>query len=114
MLLFGPSVGRKLYGISSTRYSPGFWQTSLVIVIILLDQSVQDSAAGKDVCTASAVRMGALCGDYDLRVSDVADFRATPACAMTLSTAVPRPNAYIEFPADGVPKSGMGLTFAHV
>jgi hypothetical protein len=58
MLLFGLLVGRKLYGIGPTRYSPGFWLNSLVTMIILLGQSVQDSAAGKDVYTAFAVRMG--------------------------------------------------------
>jgi hypothetical protein len=58
MLLFGLLVGRKLYRISPTRYSPGFWLNSLVTMIILLGQSVQDSVAGKDVYTAFAVRMG--------------------------------------------------------
>ena len=58
MLLFGLLVGRRMYGISPTRYSPGFWLNSLVTMIILLGQSVQDSAAGKDVYTAFAVRMG--------------------------------------------------------
>ncbi|CAB3761923.1 DUF2955 domain-containing protein [Paraburkholderia humisilvae] len=58
MVLFGLLVGRKLYRISPTRYSPGFWLNGLVTLIILLGQSVQDSAAGKDVYTAFAVRMG--------------------------------------------------------
>ncbi|CAB3754634.1 DUF2955 domain-containing protein [Paraburkholderia solisilvae] len=58
MLLFGLLVGRKLYGISPTRYPPGFWLNSLVTMIILLGQSVQDSVAGKDVYSAFAVRMG--------------------------------------------------------
>lgn len=58
MLLFGLLVGRKLYGIDPTRYSPGFWLNSLVTMIILLGQSVQDSVMGKDVYTAFAVRMG--------------------------------------------------------
>jgi hypothetical protein len=58
MLLCGLLVGRKLHGLSPTRYSPGFWLNSLVTMIILLGQSVQDSAAGKDVYTAFAVRMG--------------------------------------------------------
>lgn len=58
MLLFGLLVGRKLYGIDPTRYSTGFWLNSLITMIILLGQSVQDSAAGKDVYTAFAVRMG--------------------------------------------------------
>ncbi|MBN3760573.1 DUF2955 domain-containing protein [Burkholderia sp. Ac-20365] len=58
MLLFGLLVGRKLYRVSPTRYSPGFWLNGLVTMIILLGQSVQDSVAGKDVYTAFAVRMG--------------------------------------------------------
>ncbi|MFX1675535.1 DUF2955 domain-containing protein [Paraburkholderia sp. A2WS-5] len=58
MALFGLLVGRKLYRLSPTRYSPGFWLNSFVTMIILLGQSVQDSVAGKDVYTAFAVRMG--------------------------------------------------------
>jgi len=58
MLLCGLLVGRKLEGLSPTRYSPGFWLNGFVTMIILLGQSVQDSIAGKDVYTAFAVRMG--------------------------------------------------------
>ncbi|MEI5998613.1 DUF2955 domain-containing protein [Paraburkholderia bengalensis] len=58
MLLFGLLVGRKIYGLSRTRYPAGFWLNSLVTMIILLGQSVQDSVAGKDVYTAFAIRMG--------------------------------------------------------
>lgn len=58
MLLFGLVLARKLYGLSPTRLSPGFWLNTLITLIILLGQSVQDSAAGKDVYTAFAVRMG--------------------------------------------------------
>jgi hypothetical protein len=58
MLLFGLLIGRRLYGLDPTRQSPGFWLNSLVTMIILLGQSVQDSAAGKDVDTAFAVRIG--------------------------------------------------------
>jgi Protein of unknown function (DUF2955) len=58
MLLFALLVARKLYSLSPTRYTPSFWLNSLVTLIILLGQSVQDSAAGKDVYTAFAVRMG--------------------------------------------------------
>jgi hypothetical protein len=57
MLLFGLLLARKLYALSPTRQTPGFWLNSLVTMIILLGQSVQDSAAGKDVYTAFAVRM---------------------------------------------------------
>jgi hypothetical protein len=58
MLLFGLVLARKLYALSPTGLSPGFWLNSLITMIILLGQSVQDSAAGKDVYTAFAVRMG--------------------------------------------------------
>lgn len=58
MLLFGLWAGRKLYGLSAGRYPPGFWLNTLVTLIILLGQSVEDSMVGKDVFTAFAVRMG--------------------------------------------------------
>jgi len=58
MLLFGLLVARELYATSPKRYRPGFWLNSLVTMIILLGQSVQDSVAGKDVQSAFAVRMG--------------------------------------------------------
>ncbi|EJM97155.1 putative membrane protein [Pseudomonas sp. GM74] len=58
MLLFGLLVARKLYGLARTRQPPSFWLNSLATLIILLGQSVQDSAAGKDVYTAFAIRMG--------------------------------------------------------
>lgn len=57
-LLFALVVARKLYALNPTRLSPGFWLNSLITLIILLGQSVQDSAAGKDVYTAFMVRMG--------------------------------------------------------
>ncbi|MCW2271569.1 DUF2955 domain-containing protein [Pseudomonas sp. JUb96] len=58
MLLFGLVLARKLYGLSPGNFKPGFWLNSLTTMIILLGQSVQDSAAGKDVYTAFAIRMG--------------------------------------------------------
>ncbi|RTZ47473.1 DUF2955 domain-containing protein [Candidimonas sp. SYP-B2681] len=58
MLLFGLLCARKLYRLSPTRHPPSFWLNTLVTLIILLGQSVQDSVAGKDVYTAFAVRMG--------------------------------------------------------
>jgi hypothetical protein len=50
-------VARKLYVLSPTRFSPGLWLNALITMIILLGQSVQDAAAGKDVYTAFFVRM---------------------------------------------------------
>ena len=58
MLLFGLLVARRLYRLVPSRGTPGFWLNSLVTLVILLGQSVQDSAAGKDVYTAFIVRMG--------------------------------------------------------
>ena len=58
MLLFGLLVARKLYRLHPTQLAPGFWLNTLITMIILLGQSVEDSAAGKDVYTAFAVRMG--------------------------------------------------------
>jgi hypothetical protein len=57
MLLFGLWAGRKLYGLSPGRYPPSFWLNTLVTLIILLGQSVEDSMLGKDVYRAFAVRM---------------------------------------------------------
>lgn len=58
MLLFGLLVARKLYRLHPTQLTPGFWLNTLITMIILLGQSVEDSAAGKDVYSAFAVRMG--------------------------------------------------------
>lgn len=58
MLLFGLFVARKLYRLHPTQLTPGFWLNTLITMIILLGQSVEDSAVGKDVYTAFAVRMG--------------------------------------------------------
>lgn len=58
MLLFGLLIARKLYALSPSRQSPEFWLNTMVTLIILLGQSVQDSLAGKDVYTAFAMRMG--------------------------------------------------------
>lgn len=58
MLLFILLLGRRLYQLVANRLSPGFWLNTCITLIILLGQSVQDSAAGKDVYTAFAIRMG--------------------------------------------------------
>ena len=53
-----PAVARRLYGLAPTRLSPGFWLNGLVTMLILLGLSVEDSANGKDVYGAFALRMG--------------------------------------------------------
>lgn len=57
MLLFGIYFSGKLYRIIASRYPPSFWQNVAVTMLILLGQAVQDSASGKDVYQAFAVRM---------------------------------------------------------
>ncbi|MGB4075878.1 DUF2955 domain-containing protein [Pseudomonas sp.] len=58
MLLFILLLARRLYQLVANRLSAGFWLNACTTLIILLGQSVQDSAAGKDVYTAFAIRMG--------------------------------------------------------
>jgi hypothetical protein len=61
-ILFALVVARRLYAIRPTHATPSFWLNSLVTMIILLGQSVEDSAAGKDVYQAFAVRMALFIG----------------------------------------------------
>lgn len=58
VLLFVLLLARRLYQLAKTRYSASFWLNTAITLLILLGQSVQDSAAGKDVYTAFAIRMG--------------------------------------------------------
>ncbi|CAB3890435.1 DUF2955 domain-containing protein [Achromobacter aegrifaciens] len=93
MLLFGLIAARKLYRLSPTRHPPSFWLNTLVTLIILLGQSVQDSAAGKDVYTAFAVRMGLFIGVtlYACLMLRLLESRASgsPKPGANPSTAVP-------------------------
>ena len=56
-LLFSLLQARWLYRVVATQQSPGFWVSCLSTMLILLGQSVEDSAAGQDVYQAFAVRM---------------------------------------------------------
>jgi hypothetical protein len=56
MLLFGLYFAAKLYGIIPSRYPAAFWQDVVVNLLILLGPAVEDSASGKDVYQAFAVR----------------------------------------------------------
>lgn len=58
MLLFVLLLARRLYRLVNTRFKASFWLNGTSTLIILLGQSVQDSASGKDVYTAFAIRMG--------------------------------------------------------
>ena len=57
VLLFVLWQGRRLYRAVDTRQSPAYWVSCLTTMLILLGQSVQDSAGGQDVYRAFAVRM---------------------------------------------------------
>ena len=58
MLLFGIYFSAKLYGLLSSRFPASFWLNTAVTMLILLGPAVEDSANGKDVYAAFAVRMG--------------------------------------------------------
>jgi hypothetical protein len=57
MLLFGIYFGAKAYGIIATRRSGMFWPDVLITLLILLGPAIEDSANGKDVYQAFAVRL---------------------------------------------------------
>ena len=58
MLLFGLYFSGKLYGVVASRFPPSFWLNTAVTMLILVGPAVEDSAGGKDVYKAFAVRMG--------------------------------------------------------
>jgi hypothetical protein len=58
MLLFGVYFSSKLYRLVASRFPASFWVNVAVTMLILLGSAVQDSASGKDVYKAFAVRMG--------------------------------------------------------
>jgi hypothetical protein len=58
MLLFGVYFSSKLYRIIASRFPVSFWQNVAVTMLILLGPAVQDSAGGKDVYKAFALRTG--------------------------------------------------------
>ncbi|CAB5511953.1 hypothetical protein LMG26857_01242 [Achromobacter anxifer] len=91
MLLFGLLAARKLYRLSPTRHPPSFWLNTLVTLVILLGQSVQDSLVGKDVYTAFAVRMGLFIGVtlYACLMLRLLEPRGQARRGLEPSTAVP-------------------------
>ncbi len=56
-LVFGGYCAAKMYGALGSRFTPSFWQNVIVTLLILLGPAVQDSATGKDVYQAFAVRL---------------------------------------------------------
>ncbi|KGE03036.1 DUF2955 domain-containing protein [Pseudohaliea rubra] len=55
--LFTAFAGYRCYGLVPSRYGPTWWVNALVTLLILLGAAVQDSAAGKDVYQAFALRL---------------------------------------------------------
>jgi hypothetical protein len=58
ILLFGVYFASKLYRLIRSRFPASFWLNVATTMLILLGPAVEDSANGKDVYTAFAVRMG--------------------------------------------------------
>ncbi|HKK22591.1 MAG TPA: DUF2955 domain-containing protein, partial [Pseudohaliea sp.] len=54
---FTAYAGYRVYGLAPTRHGPSWWVNALVTLLILVGAAVQDSAAGKDVYQAFALRM---------------------------------------------------------
>ncbi|MGB7800951.1 DUF2955 domain-containing protein [Buttiauxella sp.] len=49
-------VGRRLVRLVANRFTPSFWSNAWVTCLILFGPAIQDSASGKDVWLASAMR----------------------------------------------------------
>jgi hypothetical protein len=55
-------AGARMFRVKVTSLPPSFWRNALVTMLILLGPAIEDSANGKDVFTASAVRVGLFVG----------------------------------------------------
>ncbi len=62
MLLCMVFVAARLYRVVPTRHPASFWTNVVVTMLILIGPAVQDSANGKDVTTAFAVRLSLFVG----------------------------------------------------
>lgn len=50
-------TGNRLYGVIASSLPASYWSNALITVLILLGPAIEDSANGKDVGTASLVRV---------------------------------------------------------
>jgi hypothetical protein len=55
-------AGARLFGVKATSLPSSFWMNALVTMLILLGPAIEDSAAGKDVLSASVIRVGLFVG----------------------------------------------------
>jgi len=51
-------VARRLVRLASTRFPPSFWSNAWITALILFGPAIEDSATGKDVWLAAAMRCG--------------------------------------------------------
>lgn len=51
-------TGSGIFGTRRTAFRPSFWSNALITALILLGPAIEDSASGKSVLQASAVRTG--------------------------------------------------------
>jgi hypothetical protein len=49
-------TGTGIFGARTTALRPSFWSNALITMLILLGPAIEDSASGKSVLEASAVR----------------------------------------------------------
>ena len=50
-------AGARIFGVKPSSRAPSFWTNALVTMLILFGPAIEDSAAGKDVLKASAIRV---------------------------------------------------------
>ncbi|WP_410499072.1 DUF2955 domain-containing protein [Chitinibacter sp. S2-10] len=62
MTLVFCAIGMRLYRLTASPYPPSFWVNAMITLVIFLGPAVQDSASGKDVLTASLVRLALFTG----------------------------------------------------
>jgi hypothetical protein len=55
-------TGSGMFGARPTAFRPSFWSNALITALILLGPAIEDSASGKGVFEASAVRTGLFVG----------------------------------------------------
>lgn len=55
-------AGARMFGVKATSLPSSFWRDALVTMLILLGPAIEDSANGKDVFSASVIRVGLFVG----------------------------------------------------
>lgn len=58
LMLMTLGVGRRMFLPGRSRFSPSFWSNAWITALILVGPAIEDSATGKDVWLAAAMRCG--------------------------------------------------------